>query len=176
MLLPGWTRSLPVDCTNPTPLFATHWYKPESSWVTPRIRRRFPAGRCRGERRRGAALWSQVRVGAGLPRTSHQKCTVAPAATVSSCSPLEIEAGSVKGNNFYTNHQYVDLSLSPEKNTAKRYANLSRTKAKHHILLVLRSLKLFFPTHLLILMVSPFYSKQSHVCINTVNKTLVFSK
>lgn len=100
MLPPGWTRSLPVDCTKPIPLLATHWYKPESSRVTPQIRRWFPVGKCRGEGRRGAALWSQLRVGAGVPRMSHQKWTVAPAATVSSCSPLESEGGSGKGNDF----------------------------------------------------------------------------
>lgn len=99
VLLPGWTRSLPVDCTNPIPLPPTHWYKPESPRVTPQILRWFPVRRCRGEGWTGAALCSQVRVGAGLPPASHQKWTLAPAAAVSSCSPLESEAGSAKGND-----------------------------------------------------------------------------
>lgn len=64
--------------------------------MTPRIRRRFPVSWCRGESRREAALWNQARLGVGLPRASHQKCTVAPAATISSRRPLEMEAGSIE--------------------------------------------------------------------------------
>lgn len=92
--LPFWISSLPVDCINPIPLSATHWYSPVSSRVTPLIFSSFPTTTCRGEGGMGWALWSQVRLGIGFPWTSQVNWAVAPRGTVRSCRPAEIEACS----------------------------------------------------------------------------------